>query len=602
MSDSMLTPVPPAPFAEEKPPETAILTEVRDPAHTDWDRAWFGMEPTFTNRKTLKLWRRFSRTEKTEVKFFNDRYVLKMQERVVRAMERRYKKGQRRGESWCFFDKVEREEDVDQWGVRRQNLHFRCRGAEPAFTVRFGLDPEVFEYSIKPVPVEWLYDPRFVQFLQELVWEVPLRYGLVPTMGHGGCQFSLSAKTYLQGSLLCDDIADRFNHPELSCFSMDFPNCDDRSFRATKARRAAFLNTIEQFWSGAFHPRAIGSIRVENAILDRGFLPAFLPPPDLMSREHASAGPVGTLQDVFQNNFAFARAVRLLAQNIHPGYWQGAHPDSLGYRPDQIMRYSEGNLNRLRIMGELHVKSDKVLDPHDVPEFDAELLPTHLYHEASWENRAQTGRTSARDFVEALLLDVHRAKYLQKHPVVSPRRTLLQDRLLADAEETLVGLGGNARLDELRAEARKHNADESRGRIRSDFIEPETLFWEVYFRLPETEVLQIAREAVSGFVNRATEAATCDPRFQDEDDPMEWHRHRIHPLLWEALSNEKSSSLKRDVPQRELRRFLADKDRYLARRPCFSVGKDHAPWETARQRIQAPKPPLTPDSILDESV
>lgn len=568
----------PVPMGQE-PPWTAILDEVRDAERPEWNQAWFGMEPTFTNRKTLKIWKRSAKSEASEVKFFNHDYVLKMQRAVAKAMVRRYEHAQRHHESFCLFDRVEREEDLDQWGVKRQNLHFHCSGSGPAFTVRLGLDPEVYEYSIKPIPVQWLYDPRFVEFLQALVWDVPEKFKLSPTLGHGGCQFSISAKSYLTGSLLCDDIADRLSHPELSCFVMDYPNCDDRCFRATKTRRAAFLRIVEQYWAGAFHPRAIGTVRVENAILDRGFLPAFAPPPGLVSREHNLAGPVGTLQEVFQTNFAFARAVRLLAQNIHPGYWQSARPDSLGYRPDQIMRYSEGNLNRLRIIGELHVKSDKVLDPDKIPEFDAELTPAHLYHEASWENRAQASRTSARDFVEAVLLDVHRAQYLQKHPVVMPRQTLLQDRLLGDAEETLLGLGGGARLEELRHEARKYNLEESGGRIHSDFIEPESMFWEVFHRLPDGERAAIAREAISGFVNRVHESATCDPRHQPEHDPMEWHRHRIHPLLWNALAAEKGGHSERDVPQREYRLFLADKDRLLARRPAWSIGKSTAPWD-----------------------
>lgn len=572
--------VPPPVETADLQPFTALLPEVRDPTRTEWDRAWFGMEPTFTDKKTLKIWQRSAKSEKSELKYFNHRYVLGMEEAVAHAMERKYRRAQRRGEAYCLFDRVEREEDFDQWGVRRQNLHFHSHKSGPTFTVRLGLDPEVYEYSIKPVPVAWLYDDRFVDFLQQLVWDVPARFGLRPTIGQGGCQFSISAKSYLTGSLLCDDIADRLNHPELSCFTMDYPNCDDRCFRATKSRRAAFLRIIEQYWAGSFHPRAIGPIRVENAILDRGFLPAPSPPTGLISREHMSAGPVGTFQEVFQTNFAFARAVRLLAQNIHPGYWQSAHPDSLGYRPDQIMRYSEGNLNRLRIMGELHVKSDKVLDPHEIPEFDAELAPQHLYHEASWENRAQSSRTSARDFAEALLLDVHRAQYLQKHPVVMPRRTLLQDRLLADAEETLLALGGGDRLAELRAEARKYNESESEGRIRSDFVEPEKLFWEVFFRLPEAERVQIAREAVSGFVTRVTEASSCDPRHREEDDPMAWHRHRVLPLLWDALALDKGPTSERDIPQRELRKYQAQRDQLSARSPVWSVGKDPAPWES----------------------
>ena len=83
----------------------------------------------------------------------------------------------------------------------------------------------MYKRQIKPIPVQWLYDPRFVEFLQALVWDVPEKFKLSPTLGHGGCQFSISAKSYLTGSLLCDDIADRLSHPELSCFVMDYPNC-----------------------------------------------------------------------------------------------------------------------------------------------------------------------------------------------------------------------------------------------------------------------------------------------------------------------------------------------------------------------------------------
>src|SRR4029078_7993337 len=120
-------------------------------------------------------------------------------------------------------------------------------------------------------------------------------------------------------------------------------------------------------------------------------------------------GPAGSPREVFQTNFAFGQAVRMLAQNVHPGYWQSGHPHEEGYRPDQIMRYSEGNLNRLQIAGELHVKSGKVLNPERVVEVETPLSLELLYDECSWENRAQMSRTSARDFVEAVLLDIHHA-------------------------------------------------------------------------------------------------------------------------------------------------------------------------------------------------
>src|SRR4029079_1886873 len=179
---------------------------------------------------------------------------------------------------------------------------------------------------------------------------------------------------------------------------------------------------------------------------DRGFGPACAAPHALMD---LARGPVGDPREVFQNNFAFGRVVRWNAQNIHPGYWQSAHPDEEGYRPDQIMRYSEGNLNRLQIAGELHVKSDKVIELERVPEFDAPLEIAMLATEASWENRAQMSRTSARDYVEAVLLYVHHAQYLQAHPHVAVKESLLQDQIMGDAEATIARYGGTAMLDKL---------------------------------------------------------------------------------------------------------------------------------------------------------
>ena len=46
---------------------------------------------------------------------------------------------------------------------------------------------------------------------------------------------------------------------------------------------------------------------------------------------------------------------------------------------------------------------------------DAPLEQSMLYTEASWENRAQMSKTSARDFAEAVLLDAHHAQWLGKN-------------------------------------------------------------------------------------------------------------------------------------------------------------------------------------------
>ena len=154
--------------------------------------------------------------------------------------------------------------------------------------------------------------------------------------------------------------------------TMDYPNCDDRCFRATKARRAAFCassSSTGRFLSSAGdRADSVSNMRSLIAV----FLPAFSPPPDLISREHMSAGPVGTHREVFfKPTFAFARAVRLLAQNIHPAIGRARTSTRWAIGPIRSCAAARGTPNRLRIMGELHVKSDKVLDPHEIPEFDA---------------------------------------------------------------------------------------------------------------------------------------------------------------------------------------------------------------------------------------
>jgi hypothetical protein len=372
---------------------------------------------------------------------------------------------------------------------------------------------------------------------------------------------------------LADDIATKLNHPELSTWIMDWPNPDDRAFRATRRRFQAFRDILQQYWAGGFHPRATGELTAENAFLDRGFCAAASPPQGLMQ----DTGPVGSSREVFQTNFAFGRAVRLQAQGVHPGYWQSAHPDEDGYRPDQIMRYSEGNLNRLQISGEYHVKSGEVLDVADVPELDAPLDLPMLYDECSWENRGQMGRTSARDFVEALLLDVHHAQYLQTHPHVKVADSLLQDQLLSDAEATVKRHSGEAELARLHKEARQINLDASRQRIKSDWIEPETLFWAAWKSLPTGEKAAIAREVLANFAQRVEQAASMDPRTQFKRDPMEWHRHRIHPELWKALEGDTPQA--GDVAGKELAAWQRQKEVYLARRPIFSQAGLTPPWD-----------------------
>jgi hypothetical protein len=68
-----------------------------------------------------------------------------------------------------------------------------------------------------------------------------------------------------------------------------------------------------------------------------------------------------------------------------------------------------------------------------------------------------------------------------------------------------------------------------------------------------------------------------DPR-STSDDPMEWHRHRIHPVLWKALEDGKSTFQLDDSVQRELRAFRANTKKYLDRRPVFSQIRLKRPW------------------------
>lgn len=560
-------------------PLTGILKTFRSRARTTFGDAWVGMEPTFQTRKSVKKWLKMSARPGGEDAYFRDDYMLKTQKRVAKAIKERYDAERKAHNPHCLFARVERDDDLDQWKVRRQNLRFFWgeAGHEP-FDVRLSLDPETFEYTVKPVPLAWFYDERFVGFLESFLWRVPQELGLSCAIAHGGGQFSLSAKTFLTRCLLADDIATKVNHPELSTWIMDWPNPDDRAFRATNRRLAAFQAMLTHYWDGDFHPRANGVLTAENAYLDRGFGPARVSRTGLMD---PGKGPVGSAREVFQTNFAFGRTIRLEAQNVHPGYWQHSHTDEDGYRPDQIMRYSEGNLNRLQIVGEWHVKSGKVLEVAQAPELEVPLEPFMLTTEASWENRAQMSRTSARDYVEALLLDVHHAMYLQAHPHVTITASLLQDQLLGDAEQTLRRHGGARTLRRLRRQARAVNIEASRGRLKSDWIEPETLFWAAYYALPAGEKAAIAREAIGGFVERVEEAASVDPRHPRRGkDPMEAHRHRIHPLLWQALEATPGTAGPADSVGRELLAWQARRKVYLARRPQWSQLEDSIPpWD-----------------------
>jgi hypothetical protein len=556
-------------------PRAAVLARYRNSETVDFAHAWIALEPTFTNKHIARKWQRVGGTPRGEERYFRDPVLVRTMRRVANGMSEAYERCLGNGSGpHCWFQRVRQTTGRDEWWVERQELDFQWKDRSiESFNVRVGIDPEVIEYSVKPIPAPWFYEEDFVRFLQEFLWDVPLGQGLFPSLNEGGGQFHLSAKTLLRGSLLADEIAFRVSHPELACWTTSLPGCDERAFRATRERHLAFNTAIEQYWNGCFHPRAIGTLRVQNALLDRGFDPAPSPRPELADPR---AGPVGSPREVFQTNFAFARRVRLRAQNVHPGYWQYAHPEEDGYRPDQIMRYSEGNLNRLQIRGELDVKSGKPIEEGDASEFDAPLEAHMLARDASWEYRAQSSRTSARDAVEAVLLELHHLQYLEQHPHVPLRYSLLQDQLLGDAEVTLKKHARPERLAQLHARARKANLTASRGRMKTDWIEPEVLFWAAWKALPRGEKVAIAREAVGGFLEKVEQAASLDPR--PKRDPMEWHRHRVHPLLWKVLQRARASLGAEDPVRRELLAFEANSERYLARRPVWSATVTRAPW------------------------
>src|SRR6185436_1756590 len=101
---------------------------------------------------------------------------------------------------------------------------------------------------------------------------------------------------------------------------------------------------------------------------------------------------------------------------------------------------------------------------------------------------------------------------LQQQPHVAITDSLLQDQLLGDAEATLRRHGGERTLDQLRRAARQINLDSSRGRINTDWIEPETLFWASWQALPAGEKAAVAREVIGNFLAYVHEAAALDPR------------------------------------------------------------------------------------------
>jgi hypothetical protein len=140
----------------KRDPLTSVLSTFRRRDRPGWEDAWVGMEPTFQSRKSVKKWEEMSAVEHGEDAYFTDRYMLGTQRAVAAAIAKRFKSKQKQAHEACFFDRVTVEEGLDQWKVVRQNLEFKWADkALEDLNVRFTIDPETFEYSIKPVPLAW---------------------------------------------------------------------------------------------------------------------------------------------------------------------------------------------------------------------------------------------------------------------------------------------------------------------------------------------------------------------------------------------------------------------------------------------------------------
>ncbi len=215
------------------------LAECERAETQSFDYAWVGIEPTFSTKKAVDKWARMASREGGEDAYFENSYMLRTVHEVAAAIRKRYRARAQQGDPACLFAECVLEFDRDPWDVERANLRFRDTKKGDDFEVRFGMDPETFEFSIKPVPLAWFLDDRFVRFLAEFVWGVPLRYGLGVLDGARRRSVLDLGEDVLQGSLLADDIATKLNHPELSTWILDYPNADDRSFRATRRASSA---------------------------------------------------------------------------------------------------------------------------------------------------------------------------------------------------------------------------------------------------------------------------------------------------------------------------------------------------------------------------
>ena len=61
---------------------------------------------------------------------FEDDYMLKTQKKVAKKIKKRYEAQREEGQPHCMFARVELDDDLDQWKVRRQNLRFHWADEE----------------------------------------------------------------------------------------------------------------------------------------------------------------------------------------------------------------------------------------------------------------------------------------------------------------------------------------------------------------------------------------------------------------------------------------------------------------------------------------
>src|SRR6186997_3639361 len=111
-------------------PMTQVLADFRRQETTDSEHAWVGIEPTFQSEKSVQKWTTMSAKPGGEDAYFEDDYMLKTQKKVAKKIKKRYEAQREEGQPHCMFARVELDDDLDQWQVRRQNLRFHWEDKE----------------------------------------------------------------------------------------------------------------------------------------------------------------------------------------------------------------------------------------------------------------------------------------------------------------------------------------------------------------------------------------------------------------------------------------------------------------------------------------